>query len=248
LKPEITALDGVQVTGNGEFGSPFYGTSAAAPHAGAIAALVLDCTPGLTDEQLRNRLFNHADDLGGPGDDQVFGNGRIDVAGSLTKGGCSPPTPTPTNTHTPTVTQTATVTPSPTTKNLAGDTDGDTVTNDVDDNDDNDGCTDSQETGLVATAGGLRDPHNFWDFFDVPAPGRDGAIASADLFAVLGRFGSTGDPGIDPLSAPGPAPEYHTAFDRGSVVGANPWNIGPADGSIAAADIFAVLGQLNHSC
>jgi hypothetical protein len=250
LKPELTALDGISVTANGGFFTPFYGTSAAAPHVGAIAALILDCTPGLTDEQLRDRLFNHADDLGAPGDDNFYGNGRIDVANALSKGNCLP-TPTPTTTNTPTATQTPTTTPTSTPKNLADDTDGDTITNDVDDNDDDDGCTDAQETGLVATMGGLRDPHNFWDFFDVPTGGslmRDGAVASPDIFGVLSRFNSSGDPGMDPLTTPGAAPTYHTAYDRGGVVGANPWNLGAANGSIAATDIFAVLSQFNHSC
>jgi hypothetical protein len=108
-----------------------------------------------------------------------------------------------------------------------------------------------QETAVLASAGGLRDPHNFWDFFDVPAgPSllRDGSISAADIFAVLGRFNSSGSPAIDPLTMPGPLPEYHTAFDRGGIVGANVWNLAPADGSVAATDIFGVLGQFNHSC
>ena len=37
-KPEFTAADGVSVVPWGGFSSPFYGTSAAAPHAAAIAA------------------------------------------------------------------------------------------------------------------------------------------------------------------------------------------------------------------
>ena len=39
-KPDFVAADGVSVTGVGNFPSPFFGTSAAAPHAAAIAALV----------------------------------------------------------------------------------------------------------------------------------------------------------------------------------------------------------------
>src|SRR5262249_15129768 len=37
-KPDFTAADGVAVTGAGGFGTPFFGTSAAAPHAAAIGA------------------------------------------------------------------------------------------------------------------------------------------------------------------------------------------------------------------
>lgn len=47
-QPLITAADGVQVTGVGGFGSPFFGTSAAAPHAAAIAALIKSANPSFT--------------------------------------------------------------------------------------------------------------------------------------------------------------------------------------------------------
>jgi hypothetical protein len=62
-KPDITAADGVSVTGVGGFGSPFYGTSAAAPHAGAVAALVKQALPGYSQAQLRNLLVNNTIDL-----------------------------------------------------------------------------------------------------------------------------------------------------------------------------------------
>ncbi len=249
LKPEIIALDGVVVTGHGGFFTPFFGTSAASPHLGAIAALLLDCDPSFSGSQLRALLVNSADDLGWPGIDNQYGNGRIDPAASLTAGGCAP-SPTPTFTPSPTVTPTPTITPTSTPKDLNTDTDGDTVLSDVDLDDDNDGCTDVQETGLVVALGGLRDPHNFWDFFDVPTGAgltRDRAVAGPDIFAVIGRFNTSGDAGIDPLSPP-PASGYHTAYDRGPVVGANAWNLGAANGSVAGTDIFAVLGQFNHTC
>jgi hypothetical protein len=31
-------------------------------------------------------------------------------------------------------------------------------------------------------------------------------------------------------------------------VGADLWDLGPADGAIASTDIFAVLAQFGHSC
>jgi hypothetical protein len=165
------------------------------------------------------------------------------------------PTRTPTQTRTPTNTPVWTSTPTPvpdtpTPKNPGADTDADTVPNDVDLDDDNDGCTDAQELGPTPGLGGMRNPHNFWDFYDVPAGAslsRDGAVASADLFALIGRFNSSGDPGEDPLSPPPPS-GYHAAFDRGGVDGSQPWDLTAANGSISGTDIFLVLAQLNHAC
>jgi hypothetical protein len=143
------------------------------------------------------------------------------------------PTYTPSSTNTATVTPTATATPTATPDALL-DSDGD-------------GCSDVRELGDDALLGGLRDPASFWDFFDVPTPTRDGAVSALDMFAVLGRFNASGDTGIDPLSPP-PSSGYHTAYDRGAVEGTYVWNLGAANGSIAATDIFGVLGQINHSC
>jgi subtilisin family serine protease len=44
-KPDIAATDRVNVTGAGGFSKPFFGTSAAAPHAAAVAALLLSAGP-----------------------------------------------------------------------------------------------------------------------------------------------------------------------------------------------------------
>ncbi len=49
FKPDFTAADGVSVTGNGGFPTTFFGTSAAAPHAAAIAALVIEAAGGSLD-------------------------------------------------------------------------------------------------------------------------------------------------------------------------------------------------------
>ncbi len=46
-KPDATAVDGVSVSGAGGFPTTFTGTSAAAPHAAGIAALLLSCNPSL---------------------------------------------------------------------------------------------------------------------------------------------------------------------------------------------------------
>ena len=44
-KPDLTAADGVFVTGAGDFPGVFFGTSAAAPNAAAIAALIKSANP-----------------------------------------------------------------------------------------------------------------------------------------------------------------------------------------------------------
>jgi hypothetical protein len=116
---------------------------------------------------------------------------------------------------------------------------------------DADGCSDARESGPNAGQGGERDYLNVWDFFDVPDASnvRDNAVAAADIFRVLQRFGAAGDRMIDPLSAPPAAPAYHTAFDRGPAVpGGDPWDLSAANGSIASTDVFAALTQFGHTC
>ena len=74
-KPDITAADCVSVTGVGGFHSPFCGTSAAAPHAGAIAALAKSKNLGLTASQIRTAMLTTAIDIeaGGPDRDAGYG-------------------------------------------------------------------------------------------------------------------------------------------------------------------------------
>ena len=57
-KPEIAAADGVSTTVPGF--ATFFGTSAAAPHAAAIAALMKSANPALTVEQIYNRMTSPA--------------------------------------------------------------------------------------------------------------------------------------------------------------------------------------------
>ncbi|MBY0279813.1 thrombospondin type 3 repeat-containing protein [Candidatus Binatia bacterium] len=82
-KPDITAADGVSVTGVGGFGSPFFGTSAAAPHAAAIAALILEGSPGVTPAEVRAALTGSAIDIEAPGVDRDSGVGIIDAYAAL---------------------------------------------------------------------------------------------------------------------------------------------------------------------
>ena len=86
-KPDITAADGVSVTGVGGFGSPFSGTSAAAPHAAAIAALVKAANPGATPAQIRGFLASSAIDIEAAGVDRDSGAGIVMPVAALSASG-----------------------------------------------------------------------------------------------------------------------------------------------------------------
>lgn len=79
-KPDFTAADGVTTTVPGF--DPFYGTSAAAPHVAALAALMLEQNPALTTPTLKTLFQATALDLGPTGWDIDAGFGIIqtDVA------------------------------------------------------------------------------------------------------------------------------------------------------------------------
>ncbi len=77
-KPDITAADGVVTTLPPFSGlNPFYGTSAAAPHAAAIGALLKSFNPTLTTRQIRNILTSTALDNEAPGYDYNAGYGIV---------------------------------------------------------------------------------------------------------------------------------------------------------------------------
>jgi hypothetical protein len=76
-QPLITAADGVAVTGAGDFSSPFFGTSAAAPHAAAIAALIKSANPAFTQAQIKTALTSTAIDVETAGTDRDAGFGIV---------------------------------------------------------------------------------------------------------------------------------------------------------------------------
>lgn len=77
-KPDIAATDGVTTTLPSNSGlNPFYGTSAAAPHAAAIAALLKSYNPLLTSAQVRAILTGTALDNMALGLDQDSGSGIV---------------------------------------------------------------------------------------------------------------------------------------------------------------------------
>ncbi|MFF5079105.1 S8 family serine peptidase [Actinoplanes sp. NPDC000266] len=79
------------------------GTSMAAPHVAAVAALLKAHNRKVTPDQVQTALESSAVDLGPAGKDADFGYGRIDAAGALTKvtGATASPTATATRTATP---------------------------------------------------------------------------------------------------------------------------------------------------
>ena len=83
-KPDLAATDGVNTSFfGGDYegdGSPnFFGTSAAAPHAAAVAALLRQAEPGLTPTQVYARLTGTARLLGATAADPLTGAGLIDA-------------------------------------------------------------------------------------------------------------------------------------------------------------------------
>jgi hypothetical protein len=88
-KPDITAADGVSVTGVAAFGNPFFGTSAAAPHAAAIAALLKQAVPGATQAQIRTVLTSSAIDIETAGVDRDSGAGILDAFAALQAAGAT---------------------------------------------------------------------------------------------------------------------------------------------------------------
>ena len=74
-KPDLAAADGVATAVSGF--QPFYGTSAAAPHAGAIAALLEARNPGLTTSEARAALTSGVLDIEAAGTDRDSGAGLL---------------------------------------------------------------------------------------------------------------------------------------------------------------------------
>ncbi|HEY4840169.1 MAG TPA: S8 family serine peptidase, partial [Candidatus Acidoferrales bacterium] len=90
-KPDITAADGVSTTLPSDSGlNPFYGTSAAAPHAASIAALIMSAKPALTPAQIRTTLTSTALDIMAPGYDRDSGNGIVMAYPALNSLGLTP--------------------------------------------------------------------------------------------------------------------------------------------------------------
>ena len=82
MKPDLTAPDWVSSFSYGPFSgcgadTGFAGTSAAAPHVAAAAALVKGANPSFGPNELQAYLESHAIDLGVPGRDGTYGAGKL---------------------------------------------------------------------------------------------------------------------------------------------------------------------------
>ncbi len=77
--PSVVAVDGVSITGAGNYPLTFYGTSAAAAHAAGIAALTMNGHPGFTPAQIISTMKSTAKDLGPAGYDNIYGAGLLNA-------------------------------------------------------------------------------------------------------------------------------------------------------------------------
>src|SRR5579885_452634 len=91
IKPDIAAADGVQTATPGF--DPFFGTSAAAPHAAAIAALALSLNSNLSPSELDAIMQNTALPSENPGPQSLSGAGITDALNVVN---AAVPTPSPT--------------------------------------------------------------------------------------------------------------------------------------------------------
>jgi hypothetical protein len=98
--PTLVAPDGINVDAADTYfegylfpDGNFYGTSAAVPNAGGVAALLRGAFPELTVPQLKAALQGGATALGSIVPDGTFGYGRIDALGALST--LAPPTMSP---------------------------------------------------------------------------------------------------------------------------------------------------------
>ena len=89
--PQLAAADGVATTLPASSGlNPFFGTSAAAPHAAAIAGLIQSAVPHITSSRIRHALIDGALDIEASGFDRNSGAGIVSAMVSMQLAGAHP--------------------------------------------------------------------------------------------------------------------------------------------------------------
>jgi hypothetical protein len=169
-------------------------------------------------------------------------------------------------------------TPSPTnnanvTKTLPAlnDADADLAPDCADPNDvlidtDTDGCADGEEFKTAQSQGGLRNPTDLNDFFDVPTPangpnGADGkptlgaaavrnkAIALTDVGVVLAYVGRLSTNPAYTADNNGDGLMDGAQLDRApSMIPGKPWRSGAPNGAVSLQDVGVNLAQVGHNC
>ena len=184
----------------------------------------------------------------------------------------STPTPTPTSTSTrtstatPTITATPTRTVTPTATTTPTKTPTATATIPPTLDSDGDGCPDARELGGDWHAGGQRDPHDPWDFYDVPVPvllpGHQGgtksrAVTIADVIAVLAYIGTSAS---SPNSANANGATYGSDLNNNGVAdgqeydrsastdSSQPWRSGAPRGFVSIGSAIVGLAQVGTDC
>jgi subtilisin-like proprotein convertase family protein len=90
-KPDVSGADGVVTTlPSGSGLNPFFGTSAAAPHAAGVAGLLKSAKPTITESKMRNALTKTATDIEGLGRDRDSGFGIVNAFNALGFIGATP--------------------------------------------------------------------------------------------------------------------------------------------------------------
>jgi subtilisin family serine protease len=109
---------------------------------------------------------------------------------------------------------------------------------------DGDGCKDEDENGPDEMFGGRRDPLNPWDYFN---PTNDGQNRVDDILAVVNQYFEDEFLPSPPNPPDTPNPNYDEKYDR-TLLGPDPWNLGPPDRLQRVDDILHAVNSYFHDC